>query len=208
MQRVGRTRLPPASMEYLMASSSPLSRDSRVNLRPRKYSSKTRLCVSHLSWLLIPLAPLAMPHLAARPKPRAPQHPPHERRRLFAGEPRGELDGLVYRHVGRDVIHVEHLVEGEAQNGAVHRAHAVHGPPDGDLREHGIELLLLLLDAAREPESVLFQFAPVLPPAGYGGVERALVDVALEKVEERVLAGRPATHEASRVRYVSASGAG
>src|SRR5215212_1709237 len=155
MHSVGRTRLPPASMEYLIASSNPPSRSSSVNLSPCRYSSKTRLCVSHRTWLCVMLAPSAMPHLTVNPQPGAPQYPAHERRSLLTGEPRGELDGLVDGDLGRDIVDVEHLVEREAQYGAVYGAHAMHRPSFGDLGEHGIEVFLLLLDPACEPDGVL-----------------------------------------------------
>src|SRR5829696_2564122 len=204
MHKVGRTLLPPASIEYLIASSSPPRGASPVNLRACKYSSKRRRCASHRSWLFVGLGPIAMPYLAVRPQPCAPQHPADEGRRLLAREPPGELDGLVYGHVGRYVLHVEHLVEREAQDRTVHRAHAVHGPPHGDLGEHGVEPFLLFFDAAREIDGVLLQMPPVLPPALHRGVERALVDVALVQVQERLLAGRPAAQVAlpqTLVRY-------
>src|SRR5919107_1250260 len=76
MHNEGRTRLPPASMEYLMASSSPSSRASAVNLRPARYSSKARLCASHLIWLCVTLASPAMSYLTLCPQFRAPQDPP------------------------------------------------------------------------------------------------------------------------------------
>src|SRR5918997_4433179 len=133
MHSVGRTRLPPASIEYLMASSSPLSRASSVNLSPCKYSSKARLCASHLTWLCVLLTPPAMTHLALRPQLCAPQNSSYEGRRFVTGEPFGELDGLVYRDFGGNVVDVEHLVECEAQDRTVHRAHAVHRPPYRDL---------------------------------------------------------------------------
>src|SRR5215218_8865048 len=87
----GRTRLPPASIEYLMASSSPPSRASSVNLSPCRYSSKARLCPSHRVWLRVPLAPLAMLHPAVRAYLRPPQDPANERRRLVAREASCEL---------------------------------------------------------------------------------------------------------------------
>src|SRR5918997_2743880 len=191
MHRVGLTCLPPASMEYLMAPSSPSSLASSVNLRPARYSSKARRCASHLRWLCVPLTSPAMPYLALRPRFRAPQDPPYESRRLVPGEPFGELDRLVYGDVRRDVFDVEHLVEGEAQDRTVHRAHAVHGPPHRDCGEDRIELFLLLLHSAGEPYRVLLEVAPVLPPALHRRAQRAVVYVALVQVQERLLAGRP-----------------
>src|SRR5215210_3822763 len=192
MHNEGRTRLPPASMEYLMASSSPSRRASSVKLRPARYSSKARLCASHLIWLCFPLASPAMPYLALRPKFRAPQDPPYESRRLVPGEPFGELDRLIYSDVGGDVVDVEHLVEGEAQDRTVHRAHAVHGPPHGDFGEDRIEPILLLFHSAGEPDRVLLEVAPVLPPALHRRAQRAVVYVALVQVQERLFAGRAA----------------
>src|SRR5215204_6306802 len=120
MHSAGRTRLPPASIEYLMASSSPPSRASSVNLSPCRYSSKARLCPSHRVWLRVPLAPLAMLHPAVRAYLRPPQDPANERRRLVAREASCELHGFVYCDVSGDVVHVEHLVEREAQDRTVH----------------------------------------------------------------------------------------
>src|SRR5215218_950407 len=195
MHNEGRTRLPPASMEYLMASSSPSSRASAVNLRPARYSSKARLCASHLIWLCVPLASPAMPYLTLRPKFRTPHDPPYESRRLVPGEPFGELDRLVYSDVGGDVLDVEHLVEGEAQDRTVHRAHAVHGPPHRDFGENRIEMFLLLLDSAGEPDRIRLEVAPVLPPALHRRAKRSVVYVALVQVQERLLAGRPTAQE-------------
>src|SRR5215212_3952914 len=135
IQRAGRTRFPPASMEYLMASSSLPSRASFVNLRPCRYSSKARLCPSHRTWPRVGLAPPAMPHLALRPQLCAPQNAPNEGRRIVAGEALGELDGLVHGDFRGDVVHVEHLVEREAQDRTVHGAHAVYRPPYRDFGE-------------------------------------------------------------------------
>src|SRR5215204_3555449 len=196
MHRVGLTRLPPASMEYLMAPSSPSSLVSSVNLSPCRYSSKSRLCASQRTWLPFTLASLAMLHLAVRPQSRTPQHSPHESRRVLAGEPPGELDGLVDRHVRRHVFHVEHLVERKSQDGAVYGAHAVHRPPFGDLRERGVEPFLLLLHSAREPDGIWLELSPVLLPAPDGRVQRTVVDVALVQVQERVFAGSPSAQGA------------
>src|SRR5918993_125350 len=192
IQNEGRTRLPRASNEYLMASSSPSSRASSVNLRPARYSSKTRLCVSHLIWLRVPLASSAMTYLTLRPQFSAPQDPSYEGRRLGPGETFGELDRLVYSDVGGDVIDVEHLVKGEAQDRTVYRAHAVHGPTNRDFRENRIEMFLLLLHSTGEPDCIRLEVAPVLPPALHRRAQRALVYVALVQVQERLLAGRAA----------------
>src|SRR5829696_388079 len=192
MHRAGRTRLPPASREYLMASSSPPSRASLVNLRPWRYSSKARLCPSHLSWPRVPLAPLAMLHPAVRLYFSPPQDSPHKRRRLLAGETPGELDGLVHRDLRGDVVHVEHLVEREAQDRTVHSAHAVHRPPYRDFGEQCVDLFLFLLDAAGELDRVLLEVPPVLAPALHGRAERMIVYVALVQGQERLPAGRPA----------------
>src|ERR687889_903066 len=154
MHRVGLTRLPPASMEYLMAPSSPSSLASSVNLSPCKYFSKSRLCASQRAWLPFTPASPAMPHLPVLPQPGTPQYAAHESRCFVAGIPRGEFDGLVDGHVRRNVLHVEHLVEREAQDGAVNGAHAVHRPPLGDLREHGIQMFLLLLYPVRKHDGV------------------------------------------------------
>src|SRR5215204_414002 len=82
MHSAGSTRFPPASIEYLMASSSPPSRASSVNRSPCRYSSKARLCPSHRIWLRVGLAPLAITYLAVRPYFRPTQDPAYERRRL------------------------------------------------------------------------------------------------------------------------------
>src|SRR5215211_5297127 len=128
MHSAGRTRLPPASMEYLMASSSLPSRGSSVKLSPCRYSSTARLCPSHLTSPRVGLAPSGMLHLALCPQLCTPQDSPYESRRIIPGEAPGELDGLVHRDFGGDVVHVSHLVEREAQDRTVHRAHAVHRP--------------------------------------------------------------------------------
>src|SRR5215212_3113777 len=193
MHKVGRTRLPPASREYFIATSSPPSRFSSVNLSPLKYSSKARLCSSHLTWPRVPLVSPAMPHLAPRPRVCAPQNTPYEGRGIVAGEAPGELDGLIHCDFGWDVVHVEHLVEREAQDRTVHRTHAVHRPPYRDFGEHHVELFLLLLHTAGDPDRILLEIPPVLPPALHGRAERAIVYVALVQVQERLLAGRPAT---------------
>src|SRR5215212_4738729 len=208
MHRVGLTRLPPASMEYLMAPSSPSSLVSSVNLSPCRYSSKRRLCASQRTWLPFTPASPTMPHLAVRPQPRTPQHSPHESRRVLAGEPPGKLDGLVDRHVRRYVFHVEHLVEREPQDGAVYGAHAVHRPPFGDLRKHGVQPFLLLFHPTCEPEGVGLELSPILPPTPDGGIQRTVVDVALVQVQERIFAGRPSAHARPgwTVRYVRSSG--
>src|SRR5215212_12156484 len=133
-----------------------------------------------------------MPHLALHSSLSASQNTSHEGGRFFARESPGRLDGLVYRDLGRDVIHVEHLVERQAEDRTVHRAHAVHRPPYRDVGEHRVELLLLLLYAAGEPDGILLEVSPVLPPALHGRAERAVVYVALVQVQKRLLAGRPA----------------
>src|SRR5918997_1765837 len=153
MHSVGRTRLPPASSEYLMASSSPSRRGSAVNRSPCRYSSKARRCPSQRAWLCVPLASLAMPHLG--PALRASQHPAHERGRLISGEALGELHRLVDGDIGRHIVHVEHLEERQAQDRTVHGAHAVYGPTDRDLGEQGVQLIPLPLDAEDEPNGVL-----------------------------------------------------
>src|SRR5918994_1749668 len=210
MHRVGLRRLPPASMESLMAPSSPSSLVSSVNLSPCRYSSKSRLCASQRTWLPFTPASPAMPHLAVGPQPRAPQHSPHESRRILAGEPPGKLDGLVDRHVRRHVFHVEHLIERDPQDGTVYGAHAVHRPSFGDLRKRGVEPYLLLLHPAREPDGIWLELSPVLLPAPDGRVQRTVVDVALVQVQERVFAGRPSAHARPgwTVRYAHRSGVG
>src|ERR687894_85543 len=133
MHSVGRTRLPPASMEYRMASSRTARRGSSVKRKPRRYSSKVRRCCSQRSWLRVPLASLAMTHLAVGLPLRTSQDPAHERRGLLAGEPLGELHSLVDGDVGGYVLNEEHLAERQPQNRAVHRAHPMYGPPDRNL---------------------------------------------------------------------------
>ena len=90
-----------------------------------------------------------------------------------------------------------YIVEGEAQDSAVDRAHAVHRPPDGDLGEHGVEPFLLPLNPAREPEGVRLEVPPVLLPTLDCRVQGAVVDVALVQIQERLFAGRPAAQESS-----------
>src|SRR5215207_1210694 len=132
-----------------------------------------------------------MPNLALRSQLSAPQNTPHEGRRFIAGESPGELDGLVYRDLGRNVLHVEHFVQRQAEDRTVHRAHAVHRPPYRDVREHRVELLLLLFYTAGEPDGILLEVSPVLPPTLHGQAERDVVHVALVQVQKRLLAGRP-----------------
>src|SRR5215210_5664201 len=121
MHRVGRTRLPPASMEYRMASSRRLRRDSPVKRNSLRYSSKVRLCCSQRSWLRVPLASLAMTHLAVDASLCAPQDAAHEGGGLLARVPPGELHGLVDGDLGGHVLDEEHLVERQPQDRAVHR---------------------------------------------------------------------------------------
>src|SRR5688572_25345249 len=103
IHRVGRTRLPPASIEYRMASSRPTRRRSSVKRSPLRYSSKARRCPSQRDALRVRLAPwlalLSMPHLPVRPTLRAAQNAAHERGSLLTREPLGELHGLVDGHL-------------------------------------------------------------------------------------------------------------
>src|SRR3712207_2240148 len=134
-----------------MASSRPVRRRSSVKRKPRRYSSKARRCCSQRARLIIPLASLAMTHLTVSPTLRASQDPAHERRGLLAGEPLGELHGLIDSDIGGHVLHKVHLIERQPQNRAVYRAHPVYGPPDRDLREQRVEVLLLPLYSPRQP---------------------------------------------------------
>src|SRR3712207_2373725 len=108
MHRVGRTRLPPASIEYRMASSRPSRRRSSVKRSPLRYSSKARRCASQRDALRVGLAPwlalLSMPNLPVRPTLRAAQNATHERRRLFTRETLRQLHGLVDGHLRRHVL--------------------------------------------------------------------------------------------------------
>src|SRR3712207_1332717 len=169
MHRVGRTRLPPASIEYRMASSRPSRRRSSVKRSPLRYSSKVRRCASQRDALRVGLAPrlalLSMPNLPVRPALRAAQNATHERRRLFAREPLGQLHGLVDGHLRGHVLDKEHLVEREAQDRAVHSVHPVYRPTLRDLGEQRVQILPLLLDPARQPYGVLLEISPVRPPA-------------------------------------------
>src|SRR5215210_1075359 len=140
MHSVGLTRLPPASIEYLIASSSPTSRGSSVKLRPSRYPSKWRLWASHRSALR---APSTMPHLAEDPALGAPQNTADEGGRLVAGEALGELDGLADGDLGRDVLGVDHLEQPEPEDRPVDSAHAVHRPSLRHVGEERIERLLL-----------------------------------------------------------------
>src|SRR5829696_6917658 len=173
-----------------MASSRPPRRDSSVKRRPRRYASKVRRCRSQRIALRAPLTRLAMTH--PQPAFRAPQNPAHERGGLLAREPLGELHGLADGDVGGDVIHGAHLVEREPQDGAVHRAHPVHGPPDRDLREQPVQVLFLALHFPRQPHGVLLEIPPVAPPALERRLDGNLVNVALVENEKRLLAGPPA----------------
>src|SRR4028119_743790 len=182
MHRVGRTRLPPASMEYLIASSRPASRGSPVNLRPSRYPSNWRRWPSHRSALW---AASAMTHLAEDLALGAPEYAAHERRRLVAGEAFRELDRLADGDLGRDVLGVDHLREPEPEDGAVDGAHAVDGPPFGDLREERVERLSLNIDTAHERDGVWVQVPPVLAPAGHGLARRPARAAALGEGQGR-----------------------
>src|SRR5918998_1819611 len=172
-----------------MASSRPPRRDSSVKRRPRRYASKVRRCRSQRIALRAPLTRLAMPH--PHPVHRPPQNPAHERGGLLAREPLGELHGLADGDIGGDVVDAAHLVEREAQDSTVHRAHPVHGPPDGDLREQRVQVLLLALYPPGQPQGVLLEVAPIRAPPLERRPDGPLVDVALVENEKRLLAGPP-----------------
>src|SRR5919107_3107284 len=194
MHRVGRTRLPPASIEYRIASSRPARRGSPVNLRPSRYPSNWRRWPSHRSALW---AASAMRHLAQDPALGAPEYAAHERRRLVAGEAFRELDRLTDGDLGRDVLGVDHLEEPEPEDGAVYGAHAVDGPPFGDLREERVERLPLDVYTAHERDGVRVEVPPVLAPAGHGLTGGLARDVALIEGQERLLARGPPAQRVS-----------
>src|SRR5918998_561257 len=73
----------------------------------------------------------------------------------------------------------------------VHRAHPVHGPPDGDLREQRVQVLLLALYPPGQPQGVLLEVAPIRAPPLERRPDGTLVDVALVENEKRLLAGPP-----------------
>src|SRR4028119_2265933 len=171
MQSVGLTRFPPASMEYLIASSKLARRGSPVNRKPCRYPSKARRCDSQRSPLF---NLLAMGYPAMGQPLRAAQHAPDKGGRLVAGEALRELDGLSHGHARGHVTDMEHLVEGEAQDRTLHRAHAVHRPPFRDLREQPVEGVPLRLHAAQQPHGVLLDVPPVLPPARHGRLQGPL----------------------------------
>src|SRR5918998_1266101 len=128
---------------------------------------------------------------------RPPQDAADELGRLVARETRGQLYRLVHGYLGGYVLDVEHLVEREAQDRAVHGAHPIHWPADRDLTEPFVEDFLLSLDPVCEPLSVGVKFADVgvqrpqiLPPAFKDLVHGLPDDVALVKREKGVLASR------------------
>src|SRR5215217_3495324 len=172
-----------------MAASSLPRRGSSVKRKPRRYSSKLRRCCSQRAALCIRLTLLSMAY--PRPTFGAPQYPAHESRRLLAGEPLRELHGLVDGDIGWYVLHEEHLVERQPQNRAVDRAHPVYGPPDRDLGEQRVQLLLLPLDPPRQPDGILVEIPPVRPPAFERRLDGTPVDVALVQDEKGLLACLP-----------------
>src|SRR5918995_1950987 len=174
-----------------MAPSRLSRRASSVKRNPPKYFSKARRCCSQRMALRVWLTRLLMthPHPALRPA----QHPRHEGRGLLAREPPGEFHSLTYGYVGGYVIHEAHLVERQPQDIAVHSVHPVHRPADRDLREHRVQVLLLALDPACEPDGVLLEVSPVRAPALEGRLDGALVHVALVEHEKRLLARPPPT---------------
>ena len=95
---------------------------------------------------------------------RPPQNAADKLRRLVAGEALCELHGLAHRYLRRYVLDVKHLVEREAQDRAVHRAHPVYRPADGDLAEPPVEGFSLPLHTAHERRRKLVEFTPVRTP--------------------------------------------
>lgn len=114
MHSVGRTRLPPASIEYRIASTSPANRRSSEKPSPCKYASNARRWDSHRPAEADPVAPLSTLDLPTLKLRRAAQHAPDERGRLLARKPDGDLHGLAHGYLRRHVVHVEHLVQGNA----------------------------------------------------------------------------------------------
>lgn len=84
----------------------------------------------------MPHPPLLMSPEGCLPRPS--QNAADELGGLLTGETFGELLRLAYGHLWRHVLDVEHLVEREAQYGAVDYAHAVDRPADRDLAEPSI----------------------------------------------------------------------
>src|SRR5918998_1709550 len=128
---------------------------------------------------------------------RPPQDAADELGRLVARETRGQLYRLVHGYLGGYVLDVEHLVEREAQDRAVHGAHPIHWPADRDLTEPFVEDFLLSLDLVCGLLSVGVKFTDVgvqrpqiLPPAFKDLVHGLPDDVALVKREKGVLASR------------------
>src|SRR5829696_8754192 len=146
-----------------MASSSPPRRSSSVKRKPRIYSSNVRRCRSQRIALRARLTRLAMSH--PHPVHHSSQDTTNEGGGLLAREPLGQLHSLADGDLGGNIVHGAHLVERQPQDSAVDGAHPVYGPADRDLREEGVQVILLPLDATCQSHGVLLEVAPVRPPA-------------------------------------------
>src|SRR3712207_9453700 len=67
----------------------------------------------------------------------------------------------------------------------------MYGPPDRNLREHRVQVLLLPLDPPRQPDGVVLEVPPVRAPAFPRRLDGATVDVALVQHEKGLLARSP-----------------
>src|SRR4029453_14072498 len=97
-----------------------------------------------------------------------------EGRRLGPAVLAREAHGLVDRNLGRDVVAVVHLVEGNPQHVALERRDALERPASGTLGGSGVELLAMGGDAvdelAREWPGTVEELAEH-PPGHVGLVE-------------------------------------
>src|SRR3712207_3269305 len=77
----------------------------------------------------------------------------------------------------------------------------MYGPPDRNLREHRVQVLLLPLDPPRQPDGVVLEVPPVRAPAFERRLDGATVDVALVQNEKGLLA-RPPPAQGSNPRQI------
>jgi hypothetical protein len=112
---------------------------------------------------------------------RSPQDAADELRRLIAGEALCELHGLAHGHLRGYVLNVEHLVERETHDRAIHCAHPVYRPTDRNLAEPLIEGFALPLHTTHERVRKLIEFTSVRAPTFQELVYRTLGNVALVK---------------------------
>src|SRR6185436_14002358 len=85
-----------------------------------------------------------------RAQPNVVQDPVDERAGVLGGELLGDVDRLVDRDEGRDILAVEEFVGGQPQDVAVDRRHALELPVLGDLLDLAVDLGPLLAAAVDE----------------------------------------------------------